>query len=168
MSDTKRSHYFISLPVSDPSLTSTFNPKELVSLGLGLGLPLFFAFKLLKTDQLGRHSLLSVALLTVWLAICARTVLHNILSAVRTRQYANAVDSDAVELGCKLYTAEREANGIEKALSTDKYFTHFDFSLLEIEDLSLSDEVSQEGAEDVPDETESEKNSNPDVDNENS
>ncbi len=157
MSNTHRSHYLISLPMSDPSLAATFSFKELVSLVLGLGLPVLFALELLKTNQLGRNSLLWTAVMIFWLALCAITVVHSVLSALRIRQYANAVDSDAVELGRKLYTAEREANGIEEALRKDKYFIHFDFSLLEIEDASLSDEVSQEDAEDVSDEPESEK-----------
>jgi hypothetical protein len=168
MSDPNRNHYFISLPVSDPSLIKTLTSKELISLGLGLGLPILFALKLLKTDQLWRHSLLWVVLVAVWIAICGHNVFHSIISALRIRKYASAVDSDAVELGRKLYKAEREARGIEKTFRKDKYFINFDFSLIEIEDLPFSDEVEEEEPEYVPQEIESDETSNQDINDENS
>jgi len=103
-------HQFSSFPVRDPTLGAVINAKELFSTLLAFGGPILFVFTV-AAEPLAAHSWAWTILLGIWTGTCGLVVFESITKAIKLRRYARAVDSDAAELGDKLYAAERMQEG---------------------------------------------------------
>lgn len=110
ISSSRTTHQFSARPVRDFTLRAVVNPKELLSIILAVGGPILFVFTV-GAERMAAHSKAWTVVLVVWISTCGLNVLQSVTNAMRLRRYARSVDSDAAELGYKLYIAERIQEG---------------------------------------------------------